>query len=605
MFCPSSLRLASFPLLLGAFKRNPLLPKYTPTDVAGGFGLTQINANFSDISTAMEDTLSRSGATPNQMEADLDLNSNQLLNIGGLFLVGDIDLNNNKVVNLAPGVIGTDAINKAQAETIATEKAIELLGSTSSTISRLTIPSVAAMTLLSDVQIGDILETTGYSAPGDGGGARYKAVASGTGVPDGGSFIDIPGSSLQAKAIFVGGRVTAQMFNVKGDGSTDDAAALQAAGDFGLPVYVIPGKSYRVDSAVTGIFFTDGPVTVTGTGSITIKNVITETLNPGAPRSIIQYGTATSVKVRDTRFPMGGFRFHGNYRKTNVPVFNAASHESSISTASDLAFGMSSVVLENWYAVFACADDGDANVTFRVAPFLRVESVAVDVVTLRKAGENVHSSAPQTYTWSDDALNGVECLIITETVDGRPVAFSGRETTITDSTTTTVTLADIGSVAVGDWLLAAPTDEFKHYRYCGSFYVDTAEVRNIADSGSIVKSRGIFDQSGTNTGSVPTLEERQPSGHISPLATGVYFLSTGVLSTSSTGQYTEAYAIDGGNHDVSTFDMTKVTTGSQSFNTGERYVPFSFGPQYFYRNSGGLAPARINGQQNIWGWIEP
>lgn len=326
--------------------------------------------------------------------------------------------------------------------------------------------------------------------------------------------------------------------------------------------------------------------------------------HPAGPRNIIQYGTATTVKIRDAFFAMGGFRFHGNYKKRAAPVFPSASHQSTISTATDLAFGMSSVVLENWYGVFACADDGDANVTFRVVPFLRAESVATDVVTLRKAGESVHASAPQTYTWVADALNGAECLVITETVDGRAVAFSGRETTITDSTTTTVTLADIGTVAVGDWLLPAPNMEFDNYRYCGAFYVDTAEVRNIADSGTSVRTKGIFDSSGTNTGAVASPEIREPSGYISPLATAVWLQSTGNLSTTGTGQYVEDFGIDSA-HSVGSFDMAKVSTASQSFNSGGILVPFSFGPQYYYSNGGGLAVNRVSGQQNLYGWIEP
>ncbi len=44
----------------------------------------QINANFDAIEVAIENTLSRNGAVPNQMGADLDLNSNDLLNVGSL-----------------------------------------------------------------------------------------------------------------------------------------------------------------------------------------------------------------------------------------------------------------------------------------------------------------------------------------------------------------------------------------------------------------------------------------------------------------------------------------------------------------------------------------
>ena len=45
---------------------------------------TALNNNFSAIISAIENTLSRDGTSPNQMGADLDLNSNDLLNVTNL-----------------------------------------------------------------------------------------------------------------------------------------------------------------------------------------------------------------------------------------------------------------------------------------------------------------------------------------------------------------------------------------------------------------------------------------------------------------------------------------------------------------------------------------
>lgn len=437
----------------------------------------------------------------------------------------------------------------------------------------------------------------------------FEIVASGTGTADGGRFIDIPSVSLQARQT-LSAPVSVRKFGARGNGTTNDAQAFQSATNYSSPAYVPPG-SYNIGSAVTGSFYTDGSVTISGSGSVTVRDIFSNDgsnlqnvpARDGGARSIIQYAGALAVRIRDVNFPMSGFRFQGQYKKSNVPVFTSANQQTTVSASTDLSFGMSSDVKQNWYAVFACANNGDANASFKLVPFLRVESVAGSTVTLRRAGEAVHGSAPQTYTWANDALNGVECLVITETIDGRAIAFSGRETTITDSTPTTVTLQTIGSVAVQDWLLPAPSG-FDHYRYCGSFYMDTQEVRNIADTGNFVKSRGIFDQSGTNTGAVSSLEVRQPSGYISPLATAVSLISTGVLSTTGTGQFVEEMGIDS-SHVTNTGDLFKTAGTSASFNFGEMTIPFSFGPQYYYSNGGTLAGNRINGQQNLWGWIEP
>ena len=49
--------------------------------VASGYSLSVINSNNDLIETALQDALSRSGNSPNQMEADLDMNSFSILNL--------------------------------------------------------------------------------------------------------------------------------------------------------------------------------------------------------------------------------------------------------------------------------------------------------------------------------------------------------------------------------------------------------------------------------------------------------------------------------------------------------------------------------------------
>lgn len=56
----------------------------TLNDVTSGFNLDKINQNFELIDTALQKALSRDGTTPNQMEADIDLNGYDLLNVGEL-----------------------------------------------------------------------------------------------------------------------------------------------------------------------------------------------------------------------------------------------------------------------------------------------------------------------------------------------------------------------------------------------------------------------------------------------------------------------------------------------------------------------------------------
>jgi len=53
----------------------------TVTDVSSGYNRSAINENFEAIETALQDAVSRSGNTPNDMDADLDMDSNDILNV--------------------------------------------------------------------------------------------------------------------------------------------------------------------------------------------------------------------------------------------------------------------------------------------------------------------------------------------------------------------------------------------------------------------------------------------------------------------------------------------------------------------------------------------
>ena len=79
------------------------------------------------------------------------------------------------------------------------------------------------------VQIGDFVVTTGYNSNGDGGDNTYEIVAAATGTDDGGSFIDLAGSGLQAKGLFPKGIRNVKQWGAVGDGVTDDSGAIALA----------------------------------------------------------------------------------------------------------------------------------------------------------------------------------------------------------------------------------------------------------------------------------------------------------------------------------------------------------------------------------------
>jgi hypothetical protein len=52
--------------------------------ITAGYSLSKVNSNFEALAGALQDSLSRSGVAPNSMEADLDMDGHDLLNVGAL-----------------------------------------------------------------------------------------------------------------------------------------------------------------------------------------------------------------------------------------------------------------------------------------------------------------------------------------------------------------------------------------------------------------------------------------------------------------------------------------------------------------------------------------
>ena len=61
----------------------------TVNTISSGYASqSQLNENFTNIQTAFDNTLSLDGSTPNAMQADLDLNDNDLLNVRAIYVDG-------------------------------------------------------------------------------------------------------------------------------------------------------------------------------------------------------------------------------------------------------------------------------------------------------------------------------------------------------------------------------------------------------------------------------------------------------------------------------------------------------------------------------------
>ena len=71
---------------------------------------SQLNENFENLNNALGNTLSLDGSTPNAMNADLDLNDNDLLNVRAIYVDGVNVLNvlDNVTVSTASPTGGDD-----------------------------------------------------------------------------------------------------------------------------------------------------------------------------------------------------------------------------------------------------------------------------------------------------------------------------------------------------------------------------------------------------------------------------------------------------------------------------------------------------------------
>lgn len=145
--------------------------KPTVTTLQSGFNSTQtLNANFEALRDSFDNTLSLDGSTPNAMEADLDLNGNDIINasvIGTSSLVVNgklISVSNDPVFDGTVSVFGANLIADADAAAVKTTLGLSTVASTGSYTDLSNQPSLnfasPAQGALADsaLQVGDSLD---------------------------------------------------------------------------------------------------------------------------------------------------------------------------------------------------------------------------------------------------------------------------------------------------------------------------------------------------------------------------------------------------------------------------------------------------------------
>ena len=110
--------------------------------------------------------------------------------------------------------------------------------------------SVASAKADTKLKVGDTVQTTGYYAENDGGGATYIVVAGGTGTDDGCYYHGMDNGN-QLEMIVVNNVVSVKQAGAVGDGVVDDKSPIGAAGAKGDNTIFFPIGTYLLSSDVT------------------------------------------------------------------------------------------------------------------------------------------------------------------------------------------------------------------------------------------------------------------------------------------------------------------------------------------------------------------
>lgn len=230
-----------------------------------------INANSNVIIPAFDNTLSRDGTAPNQMEAVLDMNSN-------------------RIINLPAPLANTDAARLIDLLTLNTGlSADQVVFFTSRTLAQAHIFPINA----------SIIFLSGWASVGDGGGGIYIKLASPPATPRNWHLQSADGAWWQLSTTAVLPKQVGAVL----DGTTDDTVAIQAWVDYPTFLGGISVDQPGTASIPTGTIKVLPGLNIRGGNQLTIKRTSDITA------SVMEAGDATGSPTNNGPFYVEGINF--------------------------------------------------------------------------------------------------------------------------------------------------------------------------------------------------------------------------------------------------------------------------------------------------------
>jgi hypothetical protein len=313
------------------------MAKLVLTDITGSYAsVAALNANFALTETALENTLSRDGTAPNTMLADIDLNSNDLLNVNSILaqyfkdssgnlvsladvntlgaIVADLEL----LADIQDGTIATNAITTVAANS-ANVTTVAGISSNVTTVAGINADVTTVAGISGDVSTvaTNVADVTNFADVYQGGKAIAPTLRNdGSSLQIGDLYFNTNANQLAVYTgiTWVSGTAgTLAVVNFTGDGTTTAfTLATAPESEDNTQVYIDGVYQQKNTYSISGVTLTFSEAPPIGTSNIEVVNIETLALGSsaasltsyipsgvGAVQTTVQDKLRESVSVKD------------------------------------------------------------------------------------------------------------------------------------------------------------------------------------------------------------------------------------------------------------------------------------------------------------------